>query len=96
MNQNRPPYKYTRHTSKMPISKKPIRYMGWPCNSYGLSLGHPTNYYEIFLAPSVNYYVLVKGRHAVTQYTTACCSVQVIDITLAKYRFTNITSLRVV
>jgi hypothetical protein len=33
---------------------------------------------------------------AVTQYTTACCSVQVIHITLTKYRFANITSLRVV
>jgi hypothetical protein len=33
---------------------------------------------------------------AVTQYTTACCSVQVVDITLMKYRFVNITFLRVV
>jgi hypothetical protein len=33
---------------------------------------------------------------AVTQHTTACCSMQVIDITLVKYHFTNITSLRVV
>jgi hypothetical protein len=32
----------------------------------------------------------------VTQHTTACCSIQVIDITLMKYQFTNITSLRVV
>jgi hypothetical protein len=32
----------------------------------------------------------------VTQHTTACCSMQVIDITLVKYHFTNITSLRVV
>jgi hypothetical protein len=32
----------------------------------------------------------------VTQHTTACCSIQVVDITLVKYQFTNITSLRVV
>jgi hypothetical protein len=32
----------------------------------------------------------------VTQHTTACCSMQVVDITLVKYHFTNITSLRVV
>jgi hypothetical protein len=31
----------------------------------------------------------------VTQHTTACCSIQVVDITLVKYQFTNITSLRV-
>jgi hypothetical protein len=34
--------------------------------------------------------------NVVTQHTTACCSMQVIDITLVKYHFTNITSLRVV
>jgi hypothetical protein len=33
---------------------------------------------------------------AVTQHTTACCSTQVVDITLMKLHFTNITSLRVV
>jgi hypothetical protein len=33
---------------------------------------------------------------AVTQYTTVYCSVQVVDITLTKYRFINITSLRMV
>jgi hypothetical protein len=32
----------------------------------------------------------------VTQHTTACCSMQVVDITLMKYHFTNITPLRVV
>jgi hypothetical protein len=32
----------------------------------------------------------------VTQHTTACCSIQVVNITLVKYQFTNITSLRVV
>jgi hypothetical protein len=32
----------------------------------------------------------------VTQHTTACCSIQVVDITLVKYQFINITSLRVV
>jgi hypothetical protein len=32
----------------------------------------------------------------VTQHTTACCSMQVVDIILVKYHFTNITSLRVV
>jgi hypothetical protein len=32
----------------------------------------------------------------VTQHTTACCSTQVVDITLVKYHFTNITSLGVV
>jgi hypothetical protein len=32
----------------------------------------------------------------VTQHTNACCSMQVIDITLVKYHFTNITSLGVV
>jgi hypothetical protein len=33
---------------------------------------------------------------AVTQHTTACCSMQVIDITLAEQASTNITSLRMV
>jgi hypothetical protein len=32
----------------------------------------------------------------VTQHTTAYCSMQVVDITVVKYHFTNITSLRVV
>jgi hypothetical protein len=34
--------------------------------------------------------------NVVTQHTTACCSMQVVDITLMKYQFINITSLRVV
>jgi hypothetical protein len=34
--------------------------------------------------------------NVVTQQTTACCSIKVVDITLVKYQFTNITSLRVV
>jgi hypothetical protein len=34
--------------------------------------------------------------NAVTQHTTACYSTQVVDITLMKLHFTNITSLRVV
>jgi hypothetical protein len=33
---------------------------------------------------------------AVTQHTTACCSMQVVDITLAEQASTNITSLRMV
>jgi hypothetical protein len=33
---------------------------------------------------------------AVTQHTTACCSMQVVDITLAEQPSTRITSLRVV
>jgi hypothetical protein len=33
---------------------------------------------------------------AVTQHTTACCSMQVVDITLAERASTNITSLRMV
>jgi hypothetical protein len=33
---------------------------------------------------------------AVTQHTTACCSMQVVDITLAEQPATRITSLRVV
>jgi hypothetical protein len=32
----------------------------------------------------------------VTQHTTACCSMQVVDITLAEQASTNITSLRMV
>jgi hypothetical protein len=40
--------------------------------------------------------VLHAVLDVVTQHTTACCSMQVIDITLMKYQFTNITSLRVV
>jgi hypothetical protein len=35
-------------------------------------------------------------RSAVTQHTTACCSMQVVDITLAEQPSTRITSLRVV
>jgi hypothetical protein len=33
---------------------------------------------------------------AVTQHTTSCCSMQVVDITLAEHRSSSITSLRVV
>jgi hypothetical protein len=33
---------------------------------------------------------------AVTQHTTACCSMQVVDITLAEQASANITSLRMV
>jgi hypothetical protein len=33
---------------------------------------------------------------AVTQHTTTCCSMQVVDITLAEHRSASITSLRVV
>jgi hypothetical protein len=33
---------------------------------------------------------------AVIQHTTACCSMQVVDITLAEQASTNITSLRMV
>jgi hypothetical protein len=33
---------------------------------------------------------------AVTQHTTACCSMQVVDITLAEQVSTNIASLRMV
>jgi hypothetical protein len=36
------------------------------------------------------------GQGAETQHTTACCSMQVIDITLAEQPSTRITSLRVV
>jgi hypothetical protein len=39
---------------------------------------------------------LLTGESLVTQHTTACCSIQVVDITLVKYQFKNITSLRVV
>jgi hypothetical protein len=40
----------------------------------------------------------VKKRReiAVTQHTTACCSMQVVDITLVEQPSTNITSLRMV
>jgi hypothetical protein len=34
-----------------------------------------------------------RGPSVVTQYTIACCSVHVVDLTLTKYLFTNITSL---
>jgi hypothetical protein len=37
-----------------------------------------------------------KTPGAVTQHTTACCSMQVIDITLVEQPSTNITSLRMV
>jgi hypothetical protein len=40
--------------------------------------------------------LLYDTMHVVTQHTTACCSMQVVDITLVKYHFTNITYLRVV
>jgi hypothetical protein len=39
---------------------------------------------------------LWQGAGVVTQHATACCSMQIVDITLVKYHFTNITSLRVV
>jgi hypothetical protein len=39
---------------------------------------------------------IVLFINVVTQHTIACCSMQVVDITLVKYHFTNITSLRVV
>jgi hypothetical protein len=41
-------------------------------------------------------YESVCGVTAVTQHTTACCSMQVVDITLAEQASTNITSLRMV
>jgi hypothetical protein len=37
-----------------------------------------------------------RSRAAVTQHTTACCSTQVVDITLAEQASTNMTSLRMV
>jgi hypothetical protein len=37
-----------------------------------------------------------KRKYAVTQHTTACYIMQVIDITLAEQASTNITSLRMV
>jgi hypothetical protein len=38
----------------------------------------------------------IRSGSAVTQHTTACCSTQVVDITLMKLHSTNVTSLRVV
>jgi hypothetical protein len=35
-------------------------------------------------------------KNGVTQHTTACCSMQVVDITIAEQPSTNITSLRMV
>jgi hypothetical protein len=46
-----------------------------------------------FFYPGLDSYTL---SHAVTQHTTACCSMQVVDITLAEQPSTNITSLRMV
>jgi hypothetical protein len=40
--------------------------------------------------------LLYDTMRVVTQHTTAYCSMQVVYITLVKYHFTNITSLRVV
>jgi hypothetical protein len=40
--------------------------------------------------------MLPRFDSAVTQHTTACCSMQVVDITLAKQASTNITSLKMV
>jgi hypothetical protein len=37
-----------------------------------------------------------SSQDAVTQHTTSCCSMQVVDITLAEQASTNITSLRMV
>jgi hypothetical protein len=37
-----------------------------------------------------------EAGDVVTQHTIACCSIQVVDIILVKYQFTNIISLRVV
>jgi hypothetical protein len=37
-----------------------------------------------------------KKKCVVIQHTTACCIMQVVDITLMKYHFTNIMFLRVV
>jgi hypothetical protein len=44
--------------------------------------------------PKVKAFALIPA--AVTQHTTACCSMQVVDITLAEHRSASITSLRVV
>jgi hypothetical protein len=68
---------------------------------------HESNYESIEMEGNCNYYydsddeciampseIIVDN--VVTQHTTACCSMQVVDITLVKYHFTNITSLRVV
>jgi hypothetical protein len=40
--------------------------------------------------------VVIDAKIAVTLHTTACCSMQVVDITLAEPASTNITSLRMV
>ena len=44
--------------------------------------------------PRVKAFALIPA--AVTQHTTAWCSMQVVDIIQMKHRFTHITSLRVV
>jgi hypothetical protein len=38
----------------------------------------------------------ISKNSVVTQHTTACCSMQSVDITFVRYHFTNTTSLRVV
>jgi hypothetical protein len=44
--------------------------------------------------PKVKAFALIPA--AVTHHTTACCSMQVVDLTIAEHRSASITSLRVV
>jgi hypothetical protein len=63
-------------------------------SSYGIEIPSAYDLQKIVPNPTKN---LIPSLHAaVTQHTTACCSTQVVDITLMKLHFTNITSLRVV
>jgi hypothetical protein len=87
------------HASRRPEMEPPTA-RGWPARPR-----HPCRQPQPFLAREVGSSATPREYHlqqillltyVVTQHTTACCSIQVIDITLMKYQFTNITSLRVV
>jgi hypothetical protein len=59
-----------------------------------LFLFDPTGHSHLLgVQPKVKAFALIPT--VVTQHTNACCSMQVVDITLVKYHFTNIISLRV-
>jgi hypothetical protein len=51
---------------------------------------------KIVLVHVTSKIIVLLPLTVVTQHTTACCSMQVVDITFVRYHFTNITSLRVV
>jgi hypothetical protein len=86
----------TPHTglSMFHMVLKCIRELNFEDKVFALTLDNASNNGR--MAHMLRENLVSKKMLVVTQYTTACWSMQVVDITLVKYHFTNITSLRVV